>query len=52
MLPLLGIMTMEDLPCIVSEWMDNGTMTAYLKTHVDADVLNLVRILSPVLALV
>lgn len=41
-LPLLGIMTMEGLPCMVSEWMENGTMPAYLKGHADVDVFELV----------
>ena len=43
-LPLLGIMSMDGVPCMVSEWMENGTMNAYLKSHPDANVLELVRI--------
>ena len=42
-LPLLGIMMMEGFPCMVSEWMENGTMNAYLKDHTDTNVLELVR---------
>ena len=42
---LLGVMTIEGFPCMVSEWMENGTMNAYLKSHPDADVLELVRFL-------
>ena len=43
-LSLLGVMTMEDLPCIVSEWMENGTMNTYLQARSDINVLELVRI--------
>ena len=45
-LSFLGIMTMEGLPCMVSEWMENGTMNVYLKSHSDANVLDLVHIVS------
>jgi hypothetical protein len=41
-LTLLGVMTMDSFPCMVSEWMENGTMTAYLKVHEDVNVLQLV----------
>lgn len=42
-LSFLGITEMDGIPCIVSEWMENGTMDIYLKNHIDVDVLELVR---------
>jgi serine/threonine protein kinase len=42
-LPLLGVTVIEGIPCTVSEWMENGTMDAYLIAHADADVFELVR---------
>jgi hypothetical protein len=42
-LPLLGITVIDGLPCTVSEWMENGTMDAYLQGYADVDILELVR---------
>jgi serine/threonine protein kinase len=42
-LPLLGITVIDGISCTVSEWMENGTMDAYLDAHAGADVLELVR---------
>jgi hypothetical protein len=42
-LSLVGIVTIDDLPALASEWMENGTMNEYLKTHTDVNVLELVR---------
>ena len=43
-LSFLGMTVIDGIPCTVSEWMENGTMNAYLKSHPDANVLELVRI--------
>jgi hypothetical protein len=43
-LPLLGITVIDGIPCTVSEWMENGTMDAYLIAHEDIDILELVRV--------
>ena len=42
-LPLLGIMMLDGFPCMVSTWMENGTMNAYLKVQSGANILRLVR---------
>jgi serine/threonine protein kinase len=42
-LALIGIVTVEGMPALASEWMENGTMNDYLKAHVDVNVLNVVR---------
>ena len=47
-LSLLGVMIMEGLPCIVSEWMENGTMKTYLQARSDINILELVRIPSDI----
>ena len=51
-LPLFGITLIDGVPCTVAEWMENGTMNVYLKSHPDANVLDLVRIVSFHLAMV
>lgn len=42
-LPLLGIAVIDGIPCTVSDWMENGTMDTYLKSHEDVNILDLVR---------
>lgn len=42
-LPLLGIAVIDGIPCTVSDWMENGTMDTYLKSHEDVNILELVR---------
>ena len=44
-LPLIGMVTVDDMPALVSEWMANGTMNDYLEKHEDVDILELVRII-------
>ena len=36
-LPLLGVMMSDDQFAMVSEWMANGTINEFIKTHRDAD---------------
>ena len=54
-LPLLGITMTEDPTrfVMVSEWMENGSINKFVKTHPDVDRLKLVRlsfrVLTPVL---
>ena len=43
-LPLLGATMSENRFVMVSEWMAGGSINEYVKAHVDADRLNLVRI--------
>ena len=44
-IPLLGVsVDGSGTPSLISEWMGNGTLTAYMKSHPDADVLQMVRI--------
>jgi hypothetical protein len=45
-LRLIGIVSVEGMPSLASEWMENGTMNEYLKGHVDVDILGLVRVAS------
>ena len=42
-LPLLGAMVAECRFMMVSDWMVNGTITEFVKAHVDADRMELVR---------
>ena len=42
-LPLIGMVTVDDMPALVSEWMANGTMNDYLMAHEDVSMLELVR---------
>ena len=41
-LPLLGVMTAENRFAMVSEWMENGSITEFVKMDVAADRLKLV----------
>ena len=43
-LPLLGATMTEDRFVMVSEWMTNGSINEFVKAHLDADRLKLVRI--------
>jgi serine/threonine protein kinase len=42
-LSLVGIVTIDGMPALASEWMENGTMNEYLKTCTGVNVLILVR---------
>lgn len=44
-LSLLGYIVDDEYPCLISEWMENGTVRQYLETHPELDILNLVGIL-------
>ena len=41
-LSLIGVTVIDGMPVLASEWMENGTMNEYLKTHEDADILAVV----------
>ena len=45
-LRLIGMVVTEGVPSLASEWMPNGTMNQYLKTHDGVDILELVRVAS------
>lgn len=45
-LQLLGYVLEGEYPCLVSRWMDNGTVPRYLTMNPDCDVVRLVRNLS------
>jgi hypothetical protein len=40
---LIGIVTIEGMSALASEWMENGTMNEYLKGHTDANIIQVVR---------
>jgi hypothetical protein len=42
-LPLLGFMIKDGVPALISEWLENGTVTSYLNTHKEADRFAMVR---------
>ena len=42
-LPLIGVVAIDGMPALISEWMTNGTMNDYLEENEDADILELVR---------
>lgn len=42
-LPFVGYIMRGDLPCFVSEWMDNGSVRDYLTKFPDADIYPLVN---------
>jgi len=42
-LPLIGATISETVFAMISEWMPNGNINEFLKTHPDADRLGLVR---------
>ena len=48
-LPLIGVLMLETRFAMVSDWMMNGSIDEYVKTHQDANPLGLVG--SPFLAL-
>ena len=39
---MIGITVIDGMPVLASEWMENGTMNEYLKTHEDTDILAVV----------
>jgi serine/threonine protein kinase len=41
-LTLIGIVTVEGMPALASEWMENGTMSEYLKGRTGASILKVV----------
>ena len=43
-LPLVGFTRGDGIPALVSEWMSNGTVTAYLKLFPNANKFKLVRL--------
>ena len=43
MLPLLGVMMIDDQLTMVSEWMVNGNINEFIKAHRDANRFDLVR---------
>jgi hypothetical protein len=43
-LPLIGIVAIEGMPALASTWMENGTMNEYLKGHMGASIIEVVRI--------
>ena len=43
MLLLVGMVVVDGMPALASEWMPNGTMNEYLKAHEGVDVAELVR---------
>ena len=43
-LPLIGVVGIDGMPGLASEWMQNGTMGDYLKKHENADVHKLVSV--------
>ena len=45
-LPLLGVTTDKYLFVMVSEWMENGNINEFVKTHTNANRLELVCFLS------
>ena len=43
----MGFLYDEDgFPVLISRWMDCGTALEYIKRHLDADILSLVRVLA------
>lgn len=44
-LQLLGYVVEGDYPCLVSHWMDNGTVSRYLQDHPEYDLVKMVRLL-------
>ena len=42
-LPLIGMVVVDGMPALASEWMPNGTMNEYLKVHEGIDIVKLVR---------
>ena len=47
-LPLLGVMMSGDRFVMVSEWMENASISEFVRAHADADRLKLVRLSSQV----
>jgi serine/threonine protein kinase len=43
-LPLLGFIMSGPYPSLISEWMENGSLSTFMKMHPDADAIKMVRI--------
>jgi len=43
-LPLLGVTMTKDRFVMISEWMENGSISGFVKARADADRLKLVRL--------
>ena len=41
-LPFLGFILEGEYPSLISEWMDNGTASDYVREHPEDDILELV----------
>jgi serine/threonine protein kinase len=41
-LTLIGLVYVEGMPALASEWMENGTMNEYLNEHTDANICEVV----------
>ena len=42
-LPLIGMVVIDGVPVLASDWMENGTMNEYLREQEGADILAVVR---------
>ena len=51
-LPLLGVTMTKNRFAMVSEWMENGSIYGFVKTHPDADRLKLVCLSFEVLVII
>ena len=45
-LSLIGIVTVDGMPGLASEWIEGGTMNDYLKKHKNTDIRRVVRVVA------